>query len=118
MTPQSAKAKGRKLQQLIRDEILTTFPELSKDDVESTSMGVAGKDIKLSSAAKKRFPYSVEAKFRASISIYEYWEQAVKNTDKGTTPLLVIKANYKDPLAVIPLSHLMEIIKNASTQSS
>jgi len=47
LKPQSAKAKGRKLQQWVRDQILQRFPTLSTDDVRSTSMGASGEDVQL-----------------------------------------------------------------------
>ena len=34
--PSSAKAKGRRLQQLVRDKILALFPALTDQDVRST----------------------------------------------------------------------------------
>ena len=61
MTVKSAKAKGRRLQQLVWDLILDTFPQLELDtDVRSAIMGETGEDIKLSSKARQVFPYSVE----------------------------------------------------------
>jgi len=58
----SAKAKGRRLQQKVRDLILETFSELEEDDVRSTSMGAGGEDVQLSPLARRKFPFSVECK--------------------------------------------------------
>lgn len=110
MKTSSAKAKGRKLQQEVRDVILESFPKLEPDDVVSTSMGASGTDIKLSPAAKKVFPYSVEAKCQESLSIWAALEQAKRNA--GTqTPLLVFKRNRSDTFVAIPLSHFMSLVK-------
>lgn len=111
MKTASVKAKGRTLQQTVRDKILDAFPRLEKDDVKSTSMGVGGEDIQLSPAARRSFPYSVEAKSRATISTYKWYDQAVANAGSGVEPLLVIKANRRKPLVVIDLDAFMEIVK-------
>jgi len=111
MKTASGKAKGRNLQKLVRDKILEAFPVLEPDDCRSTSMGASGEDIQLSPAARKLFPYSVEAKARASISVYAWYQQAKTNAPKGMEPLLVIKQNYGKPLVVIDLDTFMELVK-------
>ena len=111
MKPASSKAKGRKLQQDIRDKILDTFPRLEPDDVRSTGMGQGGEDIQLSPAARRWFPYSVEAKSRASISVYAWYQQAKTNAPKDMEPLLVIKQNHSKPLVLIDLDAFMELVK-------
>ena len=111
MKTASGKAKGRKLQQVVRDKILEAFPRLEPDDCRSTSMGSGGEDIQLSPADRKLFPYSVEAKARASISVYAWYQQAKTNAPKGMEPLLVIKQNYGKPLVVIDLDTFMELVK-------
>jgi hypothetical protein len=107
----SSKQKGRLLQQVVRDKILEAFPRLEKDDVVSTSMGASGADVQLSPTARRSFPYSVEAKSRATISTYKWYDQAVSNTKPSTEPLLVIKANRRKPLVVIDLDAFMELVK-------
>ena len=109
MKAQSAKAKGRRLQQDVRDAILETFPSLESDDVRSTRMGAGGEDVQLSPAARKLFPYSVECKSLAKIAVFNYYEQA---TGHGKhEPLVVIKQNRSKPLAVVELEHFMELVK-------
>lgn len=110
MKTSSAKAKGRKLQQEVRDKILDTFPILETDDVKSTSMGASGEDIQLSPAARKLFPFSVECKARESIAVYAWYEQAKSNA-KGSVPLLVIKQNHSKPLVLLDLETFMELVK-------
>ena len=111
MKTASAKNKGRTLQKLIRDKILDTFPELEPDDCKSTSMGAGGEDIQLSPAARKLFPFSVEAKSRASIGVYAWYQQAKTNAPKDMEPILVIKQNHSKPLVVIDLDAFMEIVR-------
>ncbi len=106
----SKKQKARLLQQKVRDAILDTFPLLEKDDVKSTSMGASGEDIQLSPAARRLFPFSVEAKARESIAVYAWYEQAKTNSG-GHHPLLVIKQNHSKPLVVLDLDTFMELVK-------
>jgi hypothetical protein len=111
MKTASAKNKGRTLQKLIRDKILDTFPELEPDDCKSTSMGAGGEDVQLSPAARRLFPFSVEAKSRASIGVYAWYQQAKTNAPKDMEPLLVIKQNHSKPLVVIDLDAFMELVR-------
>ena len=110
ITTSSAKAKGRKLQQWTRDLILHKFPKLAPDDVKSTSMGAQGEDIQLSPAARLEVPYSIECKARRSIGVYSFFEQAAANAGSHE-PLLIIKANRKEPLAVVYADHYFEMLK-------
>ena len=111
MKTASAKAKGRLLQQLVRDKILDAFPRLEPDDVKSTSMGASGMDVQLSPAAKRWFPYATECKSRASVGVYAWYQQAKTNAPKGMEPLLVIKQNHSKPLVVIDLDAFMELVR-------
>lgn len=110
--PQSAKAKGRKLQQAVRDSILDSFPTLEADDVRSTSMGAGGEDVQLSPAARKLFPYSVECKNLAKIAVFNYYEQSRTNAG-NYEPLVVIKQNRSKPLAVVDLDHFMNLVRSS-----
>ena len=111
MKTSSVKQKGRLLQQLVRDKILDAFPRLEPDDVKSTSMGAGGEDVQLSPAARRLFPFSVEAKSRASIGVYAWYQQAKTNAPKDMEPLLVIKQNHSKPLVVIDLDAFMELVR-------
>lgn len=110
MRAQSAKAKGRRLQQFVRDAVLKLFTSLTSDDVRSTGMGQSGVDVQLSQAAKKLFPYSVECKNKERMNIWRELEQAVENTEPDTKPLLVMTKNRTDTYAVIQFDHFMELL--------
>ena len=99
--PQSAKRKGKTLQNWVRDRILEALPKLEPDDVKSTSMGAGGEDVQLSPAARRSIPISVECKAKKQIAVYRLYEQAVDNAPPNTTPVLVVKADRKKPLAVV-----------------
>lgn len=114
MKPSSAKAKGRNLQQLVVKKIHEMFPTLQEGDVLSTSMGAGGVDIKLSPAARKLFPYSVECKNVESLNVWKAWAQCTTNLVKGTQPMLVIKKNRQEPLVVVTLDEFMRLINDRS----
>lgn len=107
MRPQSAKAKGRKLQQFVRDQLIARL-NLQADDVKSTSMGAGGEDIQLSPFARVRFPHSIECKNRSKIAVYEWFAQAKENA--GThSPLLVIKQDRSEPLVVLSFDDFLKL---------
>lgn len=108
--PSSAKAKGRRHQQWVRDQILALFPKLEPDDVRSTGMGQGGEDVQLSPAARKLFPYSVECKALKSISVYKFMEQAEANCPANAEPIAIIKADRQKPLAVLDAEHFFKLI--------
>jgi hypothetical protein len=108
MKTASAKAKGRKLQQTVRDAVLKAFPSLGARDVESRGMGQSGDDVVLSEAAFKLFPFSVECKNLARVAVYRYYEQ--RSPTQGQV-LVVVKENGKKPLAILDFEHFMELIK-------
>lgn len=111
-TVQSRKAKGRRLQQLVRDCIVRMFV-LHVDDVRSASMGSGGVDVILSPKAQEAFPYSVECKAQEGFAkVYEAFNQAGDNAYKGTTPAVVLKSNNKEPLVVISLETFMNLAQS------
>ena len=101
MQTRSAKNKGRKLQQWVRDKMLYYSPSLTADDVRSTAMGQGGEDVQLSTAARKQYPVSIECKSRASFAFYKDLDQATTNCPKGSEPILVAKANHRDPVVAV-----------------
>lgn len=107
MKTASAKAKGRRGQQIAAKAILAHHPHLTEDDVASRSMGANGCDIMLSQAAKQSFPYEVEVKARAKMAVYTDFEQAKGHG--ALEPLLILKQDRREALAVIRLDHFMAL---------
>lgn len=110
--PSSAKAKGRRHQQWVRDKIYETFPDLEEGDVRSTSMGAGGEDLQLSPAARRLFPYSVECKAFKSFAIYKVLEQASSNAPEGVEPIAIIKGDRQRPLAVLDAEHFFQLVQS------
>lgn len=109
MTPQSAKAKGKRLQNWFRDqliEIVGVHPE----DVESRSMGARGEDIILSRSARELFPFSVECKAQESVNVWASYQQASVNSGKWE-PLLVIARNHTKPKVVLDAEFFLRLVR-------
>ena len=113
MRPQSCKAKGRRLQQQIVADLLETFPTLTPDDVRSTSMGANGEDVQLSTAAREKFPFSVEAKNQERLNVWDAFLQAKTNTPADADPLLVFKKNNAKPHVMLEWSTFLRLIAPA-----
>jgi len=109
MRPQSAKSKGRFLQQLVRDLLLSAAKHLEPGDIRSTAMGQSGEDVQLSPAARKTYPYSIECKNVEKLNIWKAIDQCEGNAE-GHTPLVVFKKNRRQAYAAIPFEHLMELL--------
>ncbi len=109
MKPRSAKNKGKRLQNKVRDLILEKFNELEPDDVRSITMGDSGEDILLSPAARRLFPYSVECKNQEKINIWSSLEQAEENSGKHI-PLVIFKRNRSKTYAVLEFKELLKLL--------
>lgn len=101
MKNQSGKAKGRRLQQWIANEILNRFTGLDPDDVTSRSMGCGGEDVLLSPKARGKFPFSIEAKNTERLNLHRAYTQCIENSKDLHEPLLIVKKNHSRPLAVV-----------------
>ena len=109
MKSRSAKNKGKRLQNQVRDLLLEKFQQLEEDDVRSTTMGDSGEDILLSPAARKLYPFSVECKNQEKLNIWSSLEQAENNSGKHT-PLLIFKRNRTKTYAVLELDELFNLL--------
>ena len=109
MKPRSAKNKGKRLQNKIRDLILEKFDSLEKDDVRSITMGDSGEDILLSPAARRLFPFSVECKNQEKLNIWSALVQAEENSGNHA-PLVIFKRNRTKTYAVLEFDKLLELL--------
>ena len=109
MKTRSAKNKGKRLQNNVRDLLLETFTQLEPDDVRSTTMGESGEDIQLSPAARKLIPFAFECKNQEKLNIWESLKQAESNSQKGK-PILVFKRNRSKTYAVLEIQDFIDLI--------
>ena len=110
MKPQSAKAKGRRLQQQFR-ELLIEELGIHPEDIESRSMGAGGEDLIMARAARQKFPYSIECKNVEKLNVWEAYKQAEENS-KDYEPVVVMKKNNHKTLIVIDAEHFVKIHKD------
>ncbi len=110
MKVSSAKAKGRGLQQRVRDIFRYMFKDKLEDgDIESRQMGGSGTDLVLSPLAMKHIPFDFECKNTESISIYSVIDQVKANTKKGRIPFIVFKKNGLEMWCSLPFDEFMKI---------
>jgi hypothetical protein len=107
MNPSSAKAKGRRLQQWVRDKLIEML-EVHPEDIESRSMGAGGEDLIMARAARLKFPHSIECKNVEKLNIWEAYEQASANCN-DYQPIVVIKKNGKKPLVVVDAEYYIQL---------
>ena len=107
MKTQSAKAKGRRLQQWFRD-LLVSKLGIHKEDIESRSMGAGGEDLIMARSARQKFPYSIEGKNQEKINIWESYKQADENS-KDYEPVVVLKRNKHKPLVLVDAEYFVEL---------
>ena len=108
--PRYSKAKGRKLQNLLRDKLRVAYPSLEDDDIKSQTMGMPGEDIVLSPAARRKIPFSFECKNVERLSFWATVEQCESNCKEGVSPAIVVKKNRKDPMVAIPLDVFLGLV--------
>ena len=111
MKTQSAKAKGRRLQQWFRNLLIDKLG-IHKEDIESRSMGAGGEDLIMSRSARDKFPYSIECKNQEKINIWESYKQAEENS-KDYEPVVVMKKNNHKTLVVLDAEHFVKIHKDS-----
>ena len=109
MRAQSKKAKGRRLQQWVRDLLIEKL-EVHPEDIESRSMGAGGEDLIMSRSAREKFPYSIECKNQESLNIWKSYEQAQQNSG-NYEPIVVIKRNNVKPLVLVDADYFVELHK-------
>ena len=109
MRPQSAKAKGRRLQQQFRDLLIEKL-DIHPEDIESRSMGAGGEDLVMARAAREKFPFSIECKNVEKLNVWEAYKQASENS-KDYEPIVVMKKNNHKALVVLDAEKFVKILK-------
>lgn len=110
MKTSSAKAKGRRLAQLVRAKLLKQYG----DDEDSTNVvvtpsGINGPDLQLHGDFAN-MPYVFECKNQEKVNLWASWEQAQSHVKKETQiPVLVIGRNRTKPIVVLDLDDFIRI---------
>lgn len=114
MKTQSAKAKGRRLQQWVVKQLIETF-DIHPEDIKSCSMGAGGEDVVMARAAREKFPYSVECKNVEKLNVWDAYDQAKANA-KDYEPIVVMKKNGKKPLVIVDAEYFITLNKRKTEQ--
>lgn len=107
----SRKAKGRKLQQFVRDILRNVFRNhLEEDDIESRQMGGAGTDIVMSPLARRNIPFDFEIKNQEKFNLNEAMKQSIANTPEGRIPVVVFSKNQDDVYISLKFIDFIELL--------
>jgi len=115
MKTSSAKAKGRRFQQWVRDQLIESL-EIHPEDIESRSMGAGGEDLIMARAAREKFPYSIECKNQEAVNVWKSYDQAKANSG-DYEPVLFVKKNHYKALAVVDADYFISLHKNILKKS-
>jgi len=111
MRTSSAKAKGRRLQDFVRDIFRDIFRDkLEQDDITSRQMGGSGTDVVLTPASKKLIPFDIEAKNQEKFNLNEAMKQAIHNAKPGRIPVVVFSKNQDDVYIALKFIDLINLI--------
>lgn len=108
MLTSSAKAKGRRLCQWLKDALLRRS-QLGIDDIRVTSSGAGGEDVSLSPQARTLFPVQFECKNVARFAGYAYYDQATQHGRH--TPVVIVKGNHREPLALLKAEDFLDLLQ-------
>lgn len=111
MKSRSAKNKGLRLQNKVKEMILSIFSSLHPDDVKPAIMGESGEDIHLSPAARNKIPFSIECKNTEKLQMWKALEQAEYNANKNnSTALVVFKRNRSKIYCTLEFEVLLKLL--------
>lgn len=98
MNIRSAKAKGRRCSEEVKNLLLRFGRFLFEDDIQVTPASVPGPDLHLSPMAQKSFPFAIECKNVEKINLWESLKQAENHakTRMNQIPILFFKRNKSE----------------------
>ena len=106
----ASKAKGRRLQNYVRDMLRDVYHQLHEDYIKSQTMGMTGEDIVRSPAAKEVCAFSFECKNVERLQIWRAIEQCETNRPEYSAPAIVFKKNGKQPYVAIPFTVFCDML--------
>ena len=107
----ASKAKGRRLQNYVRDMLREVYTQLHPDDIKSQTMGMTGEDIVRTPAAKEVCAFSFECKNVERLQIWRAIEQCETNRPDCSAPAIVFKKNGKEPYVAIPFTVFCDMLQ-------
>tara|TARA_A100001391_G_scaffold8993_1_gene5738 strand:+ start:5380 stop:5709 length:330 start_codon:yes stop_codon:yes gene_type:complete len=109
MNTRSRKAKGRRLQNQVRETLIERL-DIHPEDIKTAVMGESGEDIIMARQARERFPFSVECKAHERLNIWEAIKQAEDNSGDHT-PIVIFKRNRSKTYVTIELDNFLDLIE-------
>ena len=106
MKPQSARAKGKRLER----EIASLIRRKGLDE-KASRMPLSGADSMWKGDIRTRLPYSFEAKNQERIQLWDWWDQTRAQCPGGHQPILCISGNFRPILAVIDIDLLLNLLR-------
>lgn len=108
MLTKSAKAKGRNLQNWVRDTLIIAL-DLNAEDITTAIMGEKGADVRLVPNNQYMFNYIIECKSQKTgfSAVYSAMSQCECHPGKGE-PLVIIKQDRQRPLAVLDAEYFIK----------
>lgn len=99
----SAKAKGRKAQQYVAEQIsrITGIPWGKDELIRSREGSQSGVDVVLLGEAKELFPFSCEVKSQKRLDISGWIRHAKANQLEDTDWLLFCKRSREEPIVIM-----------------
>ncbi len=116
MKPASAKAKGRKLANEVKEILLEWCPDLQSGEIRVTPSGAVGEDLTLSPKAREIYPYVIECKNVEKLNIHEALAQAkqhwIKRGKKESEfPITIFTKNRADIFAALSLEDFLKLTR-------
>jgi len=113
MKTRSAKAKGKRLEKWVVEQLKAVFG-FDDDDIRVPVGAETGADIKIAKKHALSFPFAFECKNQEAVGpIYKMYAQAESHCDDDTVPLLIIKKNNTIPLCVLDAREFFYILGQA-----
>jgi hypothetical protein len=107
----SAKAKGRRACAELAAALYAHAPSLQPGDIEVTSSGATGEDLKLSPAARKIYPFAIEVKNQEALNIWASLDQAKTHvSQRQVFPLLAFKRNKSEMYVAMSLADFLLLL--------
>ena len=109
MNTRSRKAKGRRLQNQVRETLIERL-DIHPEDIKTAVMGESGEDIIMARQARERFPFSVECKAHERLNIWDAIKQAEDNSGDHT-PIVVFKRYRSKTYVTIELNNFLDLVE-------
>lgn len=117
MKTASGKAKGRRLQKMVCEDLLRIAKShnagIDGDDIRSTPMGSNGVDVQFSSSGRRLFNLSIECKNRESLNVHkEFMDHCVRHEKDRGKKILVHSRNRSEALVTLKWSDFLEYVSD------